>query len=387
MIPYFVPYIGKKEEKALKDAISAGNIHGDGRICRAVENRFRRTMKARSVFLTTSGTHALELALMVLGIKKGDEVICPSFTFVSTANAIMRQGAKPVFAEIEKDTLNIDIDDVLKRITRKTRAIIPVHYAGFSCDIERLVKVAAKKKIPIIEDAAQAVGAKYNGRHLGTFGDLGCISFHSTKNITSGEGGAIVINRKKLDKNTSVMREKGTNRSLFMEGKIKKYTWVGVGSSFVMSDVLAALLSAQLENLPFINRKKRSIFRMYERGLRGLEKKGLITLPHPDKKSYGNGHIFWILLGKGTSRARFMEDLKKKGIECTHHYVPLHSSPFGIARLGYKRNDFPVTEEVSERLVRLPVHAYLSDKDVNYIIETITDLLRGRINNAGKNRS
>jgi len=375
MIPYFVPFIGKSEKKAVMDALLHKNIKGDGKICRIAEEKLCRLLKARKVFLTTSGTHALELALMALRIKRGDEVICPSFTFVSTANAIIRQGAKPVFAEIEKDTLNIDIDDVEKRISKRTRAVIPVHYAGFSCDIQRLLKTVSGRGIAVVEDAAQAIGASYNENPLGTFGDLGCVSFHSTKNITSGEGGAVIVNNPKLVKSIRIVREKGTNRSLFLEGKIKKYTWIDVGSSFVIPDILAALLSAQLESLSFVNEKRRSIFKMYAEGLKDLEAKGLISLPHPDKKSFGNGHIFWIILRKDISRKRFIEKLKKRGIECTHHYVPLHSSPFGTRCLGYKKSDFPKTEEVSKRLVRLPIHTYLTARDVDYIIKTVAKLL------------
>ena len=374
-ISYSEPFIGLEEKQALLGAIADKRICGDGPICKKAERKLREVLKVRNVFLVTSGTHALELALMALRLKRGDEVICPSFTFVSTANAIIRQGAMPVFADIESSTLNIDINDVEKRITRRTKAIIPVHYAGFSCDMERLVKISSRRNIHIVEDAAQAIGAKYNGKHLGTFGDLGCISFHSTKNITCGEGGAIVVNKKMFEKNIQIMREKGTNRFLFLKGKIEKYTWVDVGSSFVISDILASLLLAQLEKVPIINESRRAIYDTYREGLEFLEEKGLIALPHPDEKSYGNGHIFWILLRSGISRKAFIEKLKKRGIECTHHYVPLHSSPFGMTRLGYKKGDLPITERVSEQLVRLPIHPYLTEKDMDYVIDNVKKIL------------
>jgi len=374
-LKHTVPLIGSLEKSALRNAIASGNIQGAGRIGREAENLLKKELKARNAFLTTSGTHALELALMALRIKKEDEVICPSFTFVSTANAIIRQGAKPVFAEIERSTLNIDIDDVIRRITKRTRAIIPVHYAGFSCDMERLKRIGSQYNIAIVEDAAQAIGAKYNGKRLGTFGDLGCISFHSTKNITCGEGGAVVVNRKNLEKTIQVMREKGTNRTMFLEGKISKYTWVDVGSSFVISDLLAAMLLAQLKRLAYITATRRMVYKRYAEGLAGLENKGLITLPHPDEKSFGNGHIFWFLLNKAFSRKRFLEELKKANIECTHHYVPLHSSPYGMKYLGYKKEDFPITEDVARRLVRLPVHSYLKARDISYIVDRIKRLL------------
>lgn len=384
MIFYSKPFIKRDDTEAVMKALSRGNVQGNGEICKKVENRIRKLLDAHSVFLTTSGTHALEGALMSLDIKHGDEVICPSFTFVSTANAIIRQGARPVFAEIDKATLNIDIDDALKRITRRTKAIVPVHYAGFSCDMERLVRVASERNIHIVEDAAQAIGAKYNGRHLGTFGDFGCFSFHSTKNIICGEGGAIVVNNRKFDERIQIVREKGTNRFLFLDGKIEKYTWVDAGSSFVISDILAAFLSAQFDKLSFVNKKRRAIFEMYMKGLKRLEKRELISLPHPEKRSQGNGHIFWILLRGDISQKLFIESLKKKGIECTHHYVPLHSSPFGIKRLGYKKSDLPITEYAAAQLVRLPLHPYLKEKEIDYIIENIYDVLTNRIDHVRK---
>ncbi|MFC1577295.1 dTDP-4-amino-4,6-dideoxygalactose transaminase [Candidatus Omnitrophota bacterium] len=372
-IKYSVPFIGKEEKMSVRDAVTSGRIQGDGTICKQAEKALCGIMGARKAFLTTSGTHALELALMALGVKEGDEVICPSFTFVSTANAIIRQGARPVFAEIEPDTLNLDIDDVERRITKRTRAVIPVHYAGFSCDIARLRRLASDKGIRVIEDAAQSIGARYDGRHLGTFGDFGCLSFHSTKNITCGEGGAIIVNRKALDDRIQVIREKGTNRFLFMQGKICKYTWIDVGSSFVISDVLAAMLLAQLKRLPSVSEKRRRLFNIYLSGLKRLEDDGYIALPHPDdKRSCGNGHIFWILVNRDISRKRLIERLRSKGIQCTHHYIPLHSSPFGMKRLGYKKKDFPVTEDVARRLVRLPLHPYMTAKQVRYVIDELT---------------
>jgi len=374
-IKYSIPFLGVEEEKALKASLLTKKLEGDSKFCRLCEKRLKKILKSKSVFLTTSGTHALELALMALGIKKGDEVICPSFTFVSTANAIIRQGAKPVFCEIERDTLNLDIDDVVRKITRKTRAVIPVHYGGLSCDMNRLVRICSDKNIRIIEDAAQSIGAKYNGKSLGTFGDFGCLSFHNTKNISSGEGGAIIANRKKFEKNIQIIREKGTNRFLYLEGKIKKYTWVGIGSSFIMSDLLAAVLCSQLNKMNEINKKRRSIFNTYLKQLKKLEKKGLLSLPHPDKKSFGNGHIFWILLKKDISRSKFIREMRKRGIECTHHYVPLHSSPFARKHLRYKKSDLPLTEEIAERLVRLPMHAYITMRDAKYVVKNVNDLL------------
>jgi dTDP-4-amino-4,6-dideoxygalactose transaminase len=302
-------------------------------------------------------------------------VICPSFTFVSTANAIIRQGARPVFAEIEKRTLNIDIDDALSRVTKRTKAIIPVHYGGFSCDMERLMREAARRHIHVVEDAAQAIGASYNKKALGTFGDIGCFSFHSTKNITCGEGGAVAVNRGGLSEAVQVCREKGTNRFLFLEGKVAKYSWIDVGSSFVVSDILAAMLLEQLKKLDFITKKRRAIFDIYCERLKDLDAKRYISLPKPNSRSFGNGHIFWMLLNKSISRKHFIERMRERGIECTHHYVPLHSSPFGIGRLGCKKEDLPVTEDVAGRLVRLPLHPYLKSAQAVYVVEQVKKLL------------
>ena len=375
MIRCSTPFIGKAERDAVSKAAIDKDIQGEGRIGKAVESRLKDLLKARDVFLTTSGTHALELAMMALGVKNGDEVICPSFTFVSTANAIMRQGARPVFAEIENRTLNLDIDDALGRITAKTKAIIPVHYGGFSCDMSRLVKEVSRRGIFVVEDAAQSVGAYYDGKALGTFGDVGCFSFHSTKNITCGEGGAIAVNKRGLSGAVQVCREKGTNRFLYLEGKVAKYTWIDVGSSFVISDVLASMLQAQLEKLGLITEKRRFIFDMYSGALRPLAAEGFISLPRPSERSAGNGHIFWMLLNRNISRKRFIEQMRRRGIECTHHYVPLHSSPFGTGHLGYRSDDLPVTEDAASRLVRLPVHPGLNKAQVRYIIKNVKELL------------
>ena len=377
MIRYSVPFIGKEEEGAVAGAVAGKKISGEGSLCKEAEALLGRILGSRAVYLTTSGTHALELALMALDIKPGDEIICPSFTFVSTANAILRQGAKPVFCEIEERTLNIDIDDVLRRVTKKTRAIMPVHYGGFSCDMSRLVREASHLGIYVVEDAAQAIGAGYNGKALGTFGELGCISFHSTKNITCGEGGAIIVNREgRLDDSIKIKREKGTNRSLFLEGKVDKYSWIDVGSSFVISDVLAALLIEQLKKLDLITKKRLAIYSKYAEAFKELVKNGYMTISQPDKRSDGNGHIFWALLNNDISRKEFFKNMEKRGVECTHHYVPLHSSPFGMCQLGYKKEDLPVTEDVAARLVRFPVYPSLADSDVEAVIDSAREILR-----------
>ncbi|MCM8761238.1 MAG: dTDP-4-amino-4,6-dideoxygalactose transaminase [Candidatus Omnitrophica bacterium] len=374
MIHYSVPFIGKEEEAAAAAAIANKKIQGEGVICKEAEAVLSRVLGGAFAYLVTSGTHALELSLMALEIGRGDEVICPSFTFVSTANAILRQGARPVFCEIEDRTLNIDIDDAMRRVTKKTRAIIPVHYGGLSCDMERLIREASRKNIHVIEDAAQAIGAMFNGRPLGTFGDLGCLSFHSTKNITCGEGGALVVNKRSLCEAVQIGREKGTNRFLFLEGKIDKYTWIDVGSSFVISDVLAAVLLGQLKKIDFITERRRVICSRYADAFEDIAKEGYIKIPQPDKRSTGNGHIFWALLDKGISRKDFIEDMKKAQVECTHHYVPLHSSPFATKHLGYRKEDLPVTEDIAARLVRFPVHPLMSDSDTDKVIRAAKSL-------------
>jgi len=375
-VPFTKPSIGKKEVTAVTKALLEGNIGGNGCYTRQAEERIAERLKARYVFLTTSATHALEMAMMCLGIGSGDEVICPSFTFVSTANAIVRQGGIPRFCDIEPGSLNIDIDQIEKCINRRTKAIVPVHYAGFSCDMDRLMKLARRHGLIVIEDAAQAIGATCRGRFLGTIGDIGVISFHVTKNITCGEGGVLLTNNSAIAQRADIIREKGTNRKAFLEGQVHKYTWLDVGSSFIPSDLLAALLLEQLKKIDRINTKRLRIFDTYYAQLKPLADEGMITLPDLPDFSKSNGHIFWFLVDNEKTRSVLVRELNQAGIQATFHYVPLHDSPFGKHRLGYRTGELPVTESVARRLVRLPLFDELADRDIETISKTVTHILR-----------
>jgi dTDP-4-amino-4,6-dideoxygalactose transaminase len=375
-IPFTRPSIGKEEIAIATKALLERRIGGNGFYTKIAEDALSKKLKAKYAYLTTSATHALEMAVMCLGIGPGDEVICPSFTFVSTANAILRQGAVPRFCDIEPRTLNIDIAAVKRLITKKTKAIIPVHYAGTSCDMDELMKLGSRYGLAIIEDAAQAIGARYKGRSLGTIGDIGALSFHITKNITCGEGGAFLTNSDAIAKKADIVREKGTNRNAFLKGEVDKYTWLGAGSSFIPSDLLAAILIEQLKRMERINRKRVEIFNYYLTGLMLLKREGLIDLPEVPEFSTSNGHIFWFLVKRAETRDALIEMLKREGISATFHYVPLHTSPYGKKRLGYKEGDFPVTESVSRRLVRLPLFSGLSQDDAERVSKAVTKLLR-----------
>lgn len=370
-IPFIKPSLGQEEIEAAKKILRSGKIGGAGKVTERVEKQMQALFGTRFALLTTSCTHSIELAMMVLGIGPGDEVICPSFTFVSTANAIVRQGAKPVFAEIDEKTLNIAPEDIERRITKFTRAIIPVHYAGVACEMDKIKTICQRHNLFLIEDAAQGVGARYRDKYLGTIGDIGCYSFHITKNIVCGEGGAFLTQRKGLFRRAEILREKGTNRSQFLRGEIDKYSWIDMGSSYVPSDLLAAILEEQLKKLAEITRRRRMIFSRYLARLRPLEKKGKIFLPVVPPDCQSNGHIACFRLSDPGRRAACINSLRKKGIEASFHYVPLHSSPYGRRALGYKRGDFPITERVAKALVRLPIYAGMTKKEQDFVIKVV----------------
>jgi len=370
MIAFNKIYYTSKELEYMGQAIESSKISGDGSFTKRAQELIEKKFNAKKVLLTTSASTALDMAAILLNLKENDEVIMPSFTFVSSANAVLLRGAKPIFVDINPDNLNIDVDRIEEKINSKTKAIMPVHYAGYSCDMGKLLYIAKKHSLKIIEDAAQGVNAKYKSEYLGTIGDIGCYSFHETKNYTCGEGGAIVLNDETLIERAEIIREKGTNRSKFFRGEIDKYTWVDIGSSFVISDILAAFLLAQLERMDETLEKRKNIYNMYFEGLKYLEKKGLMRLPKIPQYSSPNYHIFYILLNSNKIRNKLMDKLKNKGIQAIFHYIPLHQSPMGN-KLGYKKGDFPVTESVSENILRLPLHLHLTEKDVDYIIKTI----------------
>ncbi|TVQ70259.1 MAG: dTDP-4-amino-4,6-dideoxygalactose transaminase [Balneolaceae bacterium] len=367
----FIPFNricrGSEELEAVQKVMEEGSWHGDGPVGKRVETLLCQWLGARHCFLTTSCTHALEMAMIVLEIGPGDEVIMPGFTFVSTANAVCMRGGTPVFAEIRDDDLNLDPDDVARRITPATRAVIPVHYAGVSADFDGLHRVIKEQekgngtKIAIVEDAAQALGARWNDRFLGTVGDIGCFSFHDTKNITCGEGGAFVTGDEELAVRAERVREKGTNRSAFLRGEVDKYTWVGPGSSYIPSEILSAVLEAQLQKKEAIQQARESVWNTYRRVLEPAADRGWIFLPQVPAYARPNYHIFYFRVQRVRDRNPLLKALKNAGIDATFHYVPLHNSPWARSALG-DVPALPGTERLADSLIRLPLWPGLSDR-------------------------
>ena len=373
-IPLSRPLVGRAEAAAAAKVIMAGTIVGRGELGLSLEKRMSRDIGVKHALLTTSGTHSLELAMAVLDLGPGDEVILPSFTFSSVANAVLRQRASPVFCDILEDTLNIDVEDAARRVTRRTKAIIPVHYAGVACDMTAVGKLARKHGLRVVEDAAHGVGARWNGRGLGSIGDAGCLSFHATKNITCGEGGAFLTNSDKLARKAEFFREKGTNRSAFIRGEIKKYTWVSEGSSYVLSDVLAAVLSEQWKRLRAINEERGELYALYMKELARANAAGALLLPRIPEGCDTSYHLFHVLLPNRKLRDVCLSELKRQGIGAAFHYQPLHASPFGRNALGC-RSRLPVSESAGDRLIRLPLYAGLKKKDVLRVCAALNGML------------
>lgn len=375
-IPFNRPYLRGDEMESIAAVLRSGRLSGDGPVCAAVEGRLRALFGPSHVLLTTSCTHALEIAMMILGLKPGDEVIMPSFTFVSTANAVLRAGGVPVFSEIDDRTLTLDPADFERRITPRTRAVVPVHYAGVSADLDAIGAVAKAHRVRIIEDAAQGLNATYNGKFLGTIGDMGAWSFHDTKNYVSGEGGALVTNDEALARRAEIVREKGTNRANFLRGEVDKYTWVEQGSSYILSDILAAVLHNQLTDIEFVQRERRRIHEFYMAGLRDLEEAGKLRLPLIPPNRTSNYHIFYILLASERERVSVMNQLRDSGIGSTFHYVPLHSSPYAMRELGTRGLTLPITDRTFQTLLRLPIYPQLTEPELAYIVERLHAILR-----------
>ncbi|WP_158998476.1 dTDP-4-amino-4,6-dideoxygalactose transaminase [Pigmentibacter ruber] len=369
-IPLSKAHIPKKVFENINQVFASGKLSGDGSFCHSTEEKLKNILKIKHVLLTSSCTHALEMSMLLLNGKEGDEVILPSFTFTSTANAILVAGLKPVFCEIDPKTFNIDINDVLKKITPKTIAIIPVHYAGVACDMEKLLEICRPKNIKIIEDAAHAIGAKWDHKFLGTIGDMGCLSFHDTKNVICGEGGAFLTNDDSLAEKAMIIREKGTNRAQFLKGQVDKYTWVAKGSSYILAEPLAAILSAEVDVMFELNEKRGIIHHYYYDNLKILEEKNILTLPFLPNYSETNYHLFFIVLNSPEQRNSLMSHLRSKGIGATFHYIPLHSAPLGI-ELGNKPNDLEITEKFHSRLLRLPLYPDMEQKDYETVVSEI----------------
>ena len=363
------PYVGKETEY-MKAAIDSHKICGDGEFtkrCNAWIEEHTGTAKA---LLTTSGTQALEMAALLSDIQPGDEVILPSYTFVSTANAFVLRGAKLVFVDIRPDTMNIDEKLIEDAITDKTRAIVPVHYAGVGCEMDTIMDIAKRHNLVVVEDAAQGVNAFYKGRALGSIGDYGCFSFHETKNYSMGEGGAILINRPEQIEDAEIIREKGTDRSRFFRGQVDKYTWVNIGSSFLPSDINAAYLMAQLEMADEINENRLQSWTRYNEGLQDLAQEGVIELPYIPKECAHNAHMFYIKTKDMEERKALISYLKERDIAAVFHYVPLHSAPAGL-RFGRSHGEDRYTTKESERLLRLPMYYNLSESDQQKVIDAV----------------
>ena len=363
------PYVGKETEY-MKEAIDSHKICGDGEFtkrCNAWIEEHTGTAKA---LLTTSGTQALEMAALLSDIQPGDEVILPSYTFVSTANAFALRGAKLVFVDIRPDTMNIDEKLIEDAITDKTKAIVPVHYAGVGCEMDTIMDIAKRHNLVVVEDAAQGVNAFYKGRALGSIGDYGCFSFHETKNYSMGEGGAILINRPEQIEDAEIIREKGTDRSRFFRGQVDKYTWVNIGSSFLPSDINAAYLMAQLEMADEINENRLQSWARYNEGLQDLAQEGVIELPYIPEECTHNAHMFYIKTKDMEERKALISYLKERDIAAVFHYVPLHSAPAGL-RFGRFHGEDRYTTKESERLLRLPMYYNLSESDRQKVIDAV----------------
>jgi dTDP-4-amino-4,6-dideoxygalactose transaminase len=373
-IPFNKPTLTGRELEYIRRAIDVGQISGDGefsrRCCALMEKRF----SADTVLLTTSCTDALEIAAVLLDIAPGDEVILPSYAFVTTANAFVLRGARPVFVDIRSDTLNLDEKLVEERITGRTRAIVALHYAGVGCEMDGILATAARHGISVVEDAAQGVNALYRGRYLGTIGRLGAYSFHETKNYICGEGGAVLINDHVLVERAEIVRQKGTDRSRFLRGRTDKYTWCDIGSSHVLSDLLAAFLYAQLEQMDRIQAVRKRIFDAYRERLQPLQDAGKLRLPVIPEHCDTNYHMFYVLLPDERTRNKVIDGLRERGILAVFHYVPLHTSPMG-KRYGCQEGDLPVTEDVSARLLRLPFYNSLSESDIELVTGGIRAIL------------
>lgn len=369
-VPFNRPFIVGKELYYIAQAVTLGNISGDGHFTQACVKLLEERFKAQRILMTCSCTAALEMAAMLCELGPGDEVILPSFTFVSTANAVVRLGAQPVFVDIRSDTLNLDEGLVARAITPRTRAIIPVHYAGVACEMDAILALARAHGLRVIEDAAQGVNAFYEGRALGTLGDLGVYSFHETKNVICGEGGALCVNDPELVTRAEILREKGTNRRQFFRGQVDKYTWVDAGSSYAPSEILCAFLYAQLEMLDAITERRRWVYRSYRQRLKPLQTAGHLRLPHLPEDCQSNSHLFYVLVSDQETRQRLIGFLRNRGIEAVFHYVPLHSSPMG-QKLGFREGDLPVTEELSQRLLRLPLYHGMTDQELSLVVRSL----------------
>jgi dTDP-4-amino-4,6-dideoxygalactose transaminase len=369
-IPFNKPYTTGKELPYIQEAIDSGWLSGNGGFTKKCQAWLESTVKTHKAFLTHSGTAALEMAAMLLDLQPGDEVIMPSFTFVTTATSFVLRGATPVFVDITPDHLNLDESLIEAAITPKTRAIVPVHYAGIGCEMDKIMQIAEKHNLIVVEDAAHGVMAEYKKRPLGSIGHLGALSFHETKNIIAGEAGALLVNDPKFAARAAIVWEKGTNRAEFFLGQADKYTWKDIGSSFLPSEMVAAFLYAQMEHAQEITDKRLNLWQRYHELLADLESKGLIVRPKVPSHATPNAHLYHFLVVNAEVRANLLKYLNNLGVLAVFHYIPLHTSPAGM-RFGRCHGHLANTEQLSERLVRLPLFPGLTESEVDFIIEQI----------------
>ncbi len=370
-IPFNKPSFAGNENRYIADAIARGHISGDGHYTKQCHELLEKTLGVPKALLTTNCTHALEMTAFLLDLRPGDEVIVPSFAFVTTANAYAVRGARPVCVDVRPDTLNLDETQLERAITPRTKAIVALHYAGVACEMDAILAVAGKHRIPVVEDNAHGLYGKYKGRWLGTLGVLGTQSFHETKNFTCGEGGALLVNDARFVERAEIVREKGTNRSRFLRGQVHKYTWVDLGSSYLPSDILAAFLYAQLEERERIQRRRGEIWQRYARELAAWARSSGTTLPSVPAGCDPSWHLFWMLLPRTELREPFLDHLAQREILSVFHYLPLHLSDMG-RRFGGREGDCPVSEDITSRLVRLPFYNSLSESEQCEVIEAVT---------------
>jgi dTDP-4-amino-4,6-dideoxygalactose transaminase len=373
-IPFNRPHVTGREFEYIRQAVENLHIAGNGPFSARCAEWLRERTGAEAALLTTSGTAALEMAMLLAGIGPGDEVVMPSFTFVSTANAVALRGGVPVFVDVREDTLDLDVDLVEPALTDRTRAVVPVHYAGVACDMDALGALAGEHGLTVVEDAAQGVTAAYRDRPLGGMGQLGCLSFHETKNVTCGEGGALLVNVAEWVDRAEVLHEKGTNRRQFFRGDADRYTWVDVGSSFLLSDVNAAFLWAQLEDADAITARRLAIWERYHAAFADLEAAGRVRRPIVPPDRAHNAHMYYLLLGDRAARDALIAGLDERGVMAVFHYVPLHSSPAG-RRLGRAAGTLPHTDAAGDRLVRLPLWVDMDDREVERVVGAVHDCL------------
>jgi len=369
-VPFNRPTLTGREYEYIKAAVDSGHLSGNGPFTKRCQHWIEAHVQCRRALLTHSCTAALEMSALLLDLEPGDEVVMPSFAFVSTANAFVLRRAVPVFVDVRADTLNIDESLIERAITPKTRAIIALHYAGVGCEMDPIMDIASRRGLAVVEDAAQGIAAAYRGRPLGSIGQLGALSFHETKNVIAGEGGALLVNDERYAERAEVIWEKGTNRSQFFRGQAEKYTWLDIGSSYLPSELTAAFLQAQLEEIDGISERRMQLWQGYHDRLAEFERAGVLRRPVVPEHSRHNGHIYYVLFRNAAARTAALASLHASGIDAVFHYVPLHSSPAG-RRVGRASGRLGVTDDIAERLARLPLWIGMTDADLDLVVEAV----------------